>query len=68
MCRVNVLSAAVGLLLVQARIVYLGIWTPVASWVRLEAAACIVIVHLFLFMTRQIQAKAEPPLSQHTAL
>lgn len=67
-CRVNVLSAAAGLLLVPAGIVYLGIWGPVVAWVFLEAAACIVIVHLFLSMTRQVQAKAEPPLSQRAAL
>lgn len=67
-CRVNGLSAAAGLLLVPAGIIYLGIWGPVAAWVVLEAAACIVIVHLFLAMTRRVQAKAEPPLSQRAAL
>ena len=67
-CRVNVLSAVAGLLLVPVSIVYLDIWGPVVAWVILEAAACVVIVHQFLSMTRPPQANPEPPLSQRAAL
>jgi O-antigen/teichoic acid export membrane protein len=67
-CRVNMLSAVAGLLLVPLSIVYLDIWGPVVAWVILEAVACVVIVHQFLFITRTTQANPEPSLSQRAVL
>lgn len=67
-CRVNVLSAVAGLLLVPVCIVYFDIWGPVVAWVVLEAVACALIVHLFLTVARTTQANPGPPLSQPAVL
>ncbi len=67
-CRVNVLSAVVGLLLVPVCIAYLDIWGPVVAWVILEAVASVLMVHLFLSLARTVRPNQEPPLPQPAVL
>lgn len=63
-CRVNVLSALAGLFLVPLCIVYLNLWGPVVAWVTLEAAACALLMSLFMSVTRTAQANQESPLTR----
>jgi O-antigen/teichoic acid export membrane protein len=46
--RINLLSAAAGLLLIPLLILSLGIWGPAIGWILLEGAACILLVRCFL--------------------
>ncbi|MGC3976542.1 MAG: hypothetical protein QM771_19490 [Nitrospira sp.] len=66
-CRVNVLSALAGLFLVPVCIVYLNLWGPVVAWLTLEAAACALLVFLFVSVIRTAQANREPQLPQRAA-
>lgn len=52
-CRVNVTAALIGLLLVPLGIRYWGIWGPVMAWIVLEAAACLVLVLVFFYVSSQ---------------
>lgn len=55
-CRVNVIAALFGLLLVPLCIRYWGIWGPVMAWIVLEVAACLVLVLLFFYVSRQVRS------------
>ena len=66
-CRVNVLSAVAGLLLVPVCVVYLNLWGPVVAWLTLEAAACALLVFLFVSVVRTARTNQEPTLSQRAA-
>ena len=46
--RINVLSAAAGLLLIPLLVLSFGIWGPVIGWIVLEAGACILLIRHFL--------------------
>ena len=67
-CRVNVLSAVAGLLLVPVCIVYLNLWGPVVAWLLLEAAACALLVFLFVSVIRTAQANRELRFPQRAVL
>lgn len=67
-CRVNLLSALAGLVLVPVSIVYFNLWGPVVAWLTLEAAACALLVSLFISVTRTAQANQESPLTRRAAL
>lgn len=67
-CRVNVLSALAGLLLVPVGIVYVSLWGPVIVWLTLEAAALVLLVSLYMSVTRTAQANQESPLARRAAL
>jgi O-antigen/teichoic acid export membrane protein len=67
-CRVNLLSALAGLVLVPAGIVYFNLWGPVVAWLTLEAAACALLMSLFMSVTRTTQANQESPLTRRAAL
>ncbi len=67
-CRVNLLSALAGLVLVPFCIVYFNIWGPVVAWVALEAAACGLLVSLFVSITRTTQADQESLLARRAPL
>ena len=63
-CRINVCSAVVGVALIPALILYLGVWGPVVGWILLEAAACLLLVHHFLSVRHIPRSKLDGPLSQ----
>ncbi|MBA5876589.1 MAG: hypothetical protein GDA66_18880, partial [Nitrospira sp. CR1.2] len=67
-CRVNVLSALAGLVLVPVCIVSFNLWGPVVAWLALEAAACALLMSLFVSVTRTAQANQESPLARRAAL
>lgn len=67
-CRVNVMSALAGLLLVPVGIVYFNLWGPVIAWLTLEAAACMLLMSLFMSVTRTAQANQQSPLARRAAL
>ena len=67
-CRVNLLSALAGLFLVPASIVYFNLWGPVVAWLMLEAAACALLMALFVSVTRPPQANENSPLTRRAAL
>lgn len=63
-CRINVCSAVVGVVLIPPLILYLGVWGPVVGWILLEAAACLLLVHHFLSVRHIPRSKLDGPLSQ----
>lgn len=67
-CRVNLLSAVAGLFLVPASIVYFNLWGPIVAWLALEAAACALLVSLFVSVTRTPRAHEDSPLTGRAAL
>ncbi|MCC2641436.1 MAG: hypothetical protein K0S45_1849 [Nitrospira sp.] len=67
-CRINVLSAVVGVALIPPLILYLGVWGPVAGWILLELAACLLLVYHFLSVRRIPRSKSDGPLSQSAGI
>ncbi len=67
-CRINVYSAAVGLVLIPLLILSLGIWGPVIGWMLLEAAACLLLVRHFLSVPQAPRSTVEGKLAQRVGI
>jgi O-antigen/teichoic acid export membrane protein len=66
--RINLLSAAAGLLLIPLLVLSLGIWGPVAGWIVLEGGACILLIRRFLSIPSTPQSDVGGPVPQRAGV
>ncbi|HJR76504.1 MAG TPA: hypothetical protein VJ805_06005 [Nitrospiraceae bacterium] len=66
--RVNLLSAAAGLVLVPLLVLSFGIWGPVVGWILVEGAACVLLIRHFLAIPSTPQSNLDGPVPQRAGV
>ena len=62
--RINILSAAAGLVLIPLLVLSFGIWGPVVGWIFLEGAACLLLIRHFLSIPSTPRSNLDGPVPQ----
>lgn len=66
--RINVWSAAVGVALVPLLVLSLGIWGPVAGWILLEGAACLLLIRHFFSIPSAPRPNLGDPMPERAGI
>jgi O-antigen/teichoic acid export membrane protein len=62
--RINVLSAAAGLIAIPLLILSFGLWGPVIGWILLEGVACLLLIRHFLSIPAAPGPDTDQPIPQ----
>lgn len=66
--RINLLSAAVGLVLIPLLVLACGIWGPVIGWIVLEGMVCVLLIRHFLSLPSPAQSNLDGPVAQRAGV